>query len=35
MHVGEVCRERRNLGCHIMDGLWSHGSMSTVNVPGD
>ena len=34
MQDGAVCFERRNLGCHIVVGPESHGSMSMEKVPG-
>lgn len=34
IHDGTVCFDSRNLGCHMVEGPESHGSMSTAKVPG-
>lgn len=34
MHEGTVCLDNRNLGCHMVEGPESHGSMRTEKVPG-
>ena len=34
MQDGLVCFESRNLGCHIVDGPESHGSIRMVKLPG-
>ena len=34
MEEGVVCRERRNLGCHMVEGPVIHGSIRIENVPG-